>query len=562
MKKTFALFIVCGLSLTCLFAGNKNPNLKEIEDGVFTISAIDKDAAVKYKQTYDTFKDVTIVNGEKNKKNNPITVNLADFENKEVYIEFSCDIKVENPEKSEIELIWMINDLDAGLPTLVDKKVSVGKWIHLEGETAIPLGANKSFYLSGAGINITKTNFYIKNFLLRFTGDNLGKNPPAPVDWKTVPSLKEAYAPYFTFGIACELGPELAKKGVQDGIAYHAASVTPGNEFKPDSVFNFAHPQNQNYIDFIAEDGKIYKMPDKMPSFGKIKPFLLTAKKLGVKVRGHVLVWHSQTPKWFFKEDFSSQANAAYVDKATMNARMEWYIKEVLSYIDKVEKENNNGEHIVYSWDVVNEAIADGAGDIKWLREDSDWYKVYGDESFIINAFRYANKYAPSDVTLCYNDYSCYSPAKRKAICKLIDEIKACPDARIDAVGMQSHVKMTTPVTGPNSYEEAVETFLSHGVNVQVTELDIANDNKAYSSIMLKAKYKEYFKLFLKHRAKEGIPGITGVTIWGVSDNRTWLNNQKEYQGHTQYPLLFNEDYSVKQAYYGVLEAVKFADSE
>ena len=79
---------------------------------------------------------------------------------------------------------------------------------------------------------------------------------------------------------------------------------------------------------------------------------------------------------------------------------------------------------------------------------------------------------------------------------------------------------------------------------------------------MLKAKYKEYFKLFLKHRAKEGIPGITGVTIWGVSDNRTWLNNQKEYQGHTQYPLLFNEDYSVKQAYYGVLEAVKFADSE
>ena len=70
---------------------------------------------------------------------------------------------------------------------------------------------------------------------------------------------------------------------------------------------------------------------------------LLMARSLGIQMRGHVLVWHSQTPKWFFKENYSTDANAAYVDKATMTARQEWYIKSVLEHIKDREDKNNNG---------------------------------------------------------------------------------------------------------------------------------------------------------------------------------------------------------------------------
>ena len=176
----------------------------------------------------------------------------------------------------------------------------------------------------------------------------------------------------------------------------------------------------------------------------------------------------------------------------TMNARMEWYIKTVLEFVANWEKENNNGKHIIKHWDVVNEACADGATDQKWLREDSNWFKIYGSEEFIVNAFRYANKYAPKDVSLVYNDYSSYNGSTRSAngggktnaILKVVDAIQAAPDARIDAVGMQSHVQVEYPPVSGNvndSFEAAVKKFIAKGVNVQITELDIANAKKLYS---------------------------------------------------------------------------------
>ena len=122
---------------------------------------------------------------------------------------------------------------------------------------------------------------------------------------------------------------------------------------------------------------------------------------------------------------------------------------------------------------------------------------------------------------------------------------------------MQSHVRINTPITGPNGYENAVKKFLEKGVDVQVTELDIANGNQKYSGIKLKAKYKEYFKMFLANRKTPEKNGISGVTIWGLSDQGTWLDNQPEYKGFKQYPLLFDGNMNCKPAFWGVLEAAQ-----
>ena len=338
-----------------------------------------------------------------------------------------------------------------------------------------------------------------------------------------------------------------------------------GNEFKPDFIFRWSLPRQ--FKDFKGENGKTVKVPSyTLKGFETCADILEATKKNNLEMRGHVLVWHSQTPDWFFTENYDYDSEL--VDKDTMNARMEWYIKTVLEFVANWEKENNNGKHIIKHWDVVNEACADGATDQKWLREDSNWFKVYGSEEFIVNAFRYANKYAPKDVSLVYNDYSSYNGSTRSAngggktnaILKVVDAIQAAPDARIDAVGMQSHVQMEYPPVSGNvndSFEAAVKKFIAKGVNVQITELDIANAKKLYSPMKLKAKYKEYFEMFIRNKKTANKKGIEGVTIWGVTDDGTWLNSQSQYKGHTQYPLLFTEDYECKPAFFGIVEAAE-----
>ena len=56
---------------------------------------------------------------------------------------------------------------------------------------------------------------------------------------------------------------------------------------------------------------------------------------------------------------------------------------------------------------------------------NSSWWHVYQDESFIINAFKYANKYAPASLELYYNDYNECVPKKREGIVKLLEAVKA-----------------------------------------------------------------------------------------------------------------------------------------
>ncbi|MBR1638085.1 MAG: endo-1,4-beta-xylanase [Treponema sp.] len=528
------------------------------DDGSISITKIDEDGkAVAYNKKYDGFENVTIVKLGLTSGNNPIKINLNDYADKDVLMELSCDMKVvDSSGEAEHEIIWLVNEVDENFPQIYRDYIKSDEWTKVSGQAIIHIGKNRQFYLSGAGLTKENITVYLKNFRLKLSGEGIGSQEVVEKKWTEVPSLKETYKDYFDyFGLAVTK-EDLDSSKVQDGLKYQASSTTMGNEFKPDFLFNWTQPTK--FEDFTAENGKTYKVPYWLPGFNRMDACLKECKELGLKMRGHVLVWHSQTPWWFFVEDYGE--GDYYVDVDEMNARMEWYIKTVMEHVAEWEKKNNNGEHIVTIWDVVNEVCSDGATESSWLRgeESSEWMKVYENGDYIVNAFRYANKYAPADVELVYNDYGCSSPHKLKGILKIIDSIQAAPDARIDAMGMQSHVNMKTPVTGPNSFESAVQAFVNKGLNVQITELDIANGQDAYSSIRLKAKYNEFFKMFIANRKTAEHKGIEGVTIWGLNDEGTWLNSQKEHQGNTQYPLLFKtRDFIVKPAFYGVLEAAE-----
>lgn len=373
----------------------------------------------------------------------------------------------------------------------------------------------------------------------------------SPNNWlnDNVPSFSKNFEKYFQHvGIAVTYENELSKKIIQDGLKKHTNSITMGNEFKPDFVFNNWEIWPKPNLDgrFTDSDGKNITVPSNVPNWNnKVDNCLQICKDLGIQMRGHVLLWHSQTPAWFFHEDFDKEK--PLVDKSTMNARLEWYIKTLVEHVQDWEKKNNNGKHIVWAWDVANEAASDGATTddprLRNAEEGSKWFEIYGDESFLIQAFRYANKYVSKDVELCYNDYNCVYDGKRSSILKILDSIIAHKNdlqmpTRINAMGMQSHISKNTKVT---DFEKAIKDFLTKDIDVQITELDIATEEK-YDPQELAEVYKKYFEMFIKNRKTEKSKGISAVTVWGINDETTWLNSPDQIKWHgnvKQYPLLF-----------------------
>jgi len=376
-----------------------------------------------------------------------------------------------------------------------------------------------------------------------------------------VPSFAKSYSKYFEYAGFSGVYNEFMQSDIMDGLSKHSTTTTAGNEFKPDFVFNWGWGSYvSNLTDYTDSNGTTIKVPaGPLGGFKKIDQILGICQLYGIKIRGHVLVWHSQTPEEFFREGYKKDGNL--VDKATMTARQEWYIKTVVEHIQDWEVKKNKGNHIVWAWDVVNEAVQDGGSK---LRTDSNWYRIYGDSEFIVNAFRFANKYVSPDVLLCYNDYGVTNRTKRTGMLKVLDDIQAASNdeilpSRIDVMGMQSHISINTNVL---DYNSAIMDFTSKGLDVHVTELDVATESNN-DPANLRTYYKTLFTIILKNRKTPEKNGITSVTIWGLNDEDTWLNSPSQIKWHgnvTQYPLLFTKQngvYLTKPAFFGVIEAVE-----
>ena len=423
----------------------------------------------------------------------------------------------------------------------------------------------------------------------------------------SVPSIKQTYSDTFDYiGLAVEYGnfglkctgnkytgtythdkfwgtpSELYYSEVQQGISKHANTITLGNELKPQFLLQWWDGDgfSQPTTTFTASNGKTIDVPDKLNGEALIYATLNAAKNAGVKMRGHVLTWHSQTPEGFFREKYSK--DGALVSKEVMTARHEWYIKTVLDCVAQWEIHNGyagkeTGNHLIWAWDVVNEAMADDAGTTytgtnqNWLRGStsetqgkdpanggSRWYEIYKNEDFIINAFRFANAYAPADVKLCYNDYNEYMANKTSAIEHIADLIKNGSEQtvggknvkpRLDAIAMQSHVGTSWPSL--SEYESALKKFLAIA-DVHVSELDF----NAETQQAAEKAYADYFKMLKNYGKNYRNPyKITCVTIWGINNESSWINPSN---GKTTYPLLFNkvgETYDTNNSFWAVINS-------
>ena len=336
-------------------------------------------------------------------------------------------------------------------------------------------------------------------------------------------TLKEAYEPFFKIGTAVPRFIFKSEELLQD-ICSKYNSITCENDMKP--MF---------FLDMEANTAEPEKY-DKCPAvtFEVCKPYLDFARDNKIALRGHTLVWHNQTPRWFFKQGYRTEEDAPLADRETMLTRLENYIKTMLEYVQ------TEYPGVIYAWDVVNEAIEDGG-----MRE-SLWTKTVG-EDFVLHAFRFARKYADKQVKLFYNDYNTFIEWKREAICERILK-PLVQEELIDGMGMQSHFLMDSDF---GEYEKSLRCFGELGLEIQVTELDIHNADPSESSMSALAdKYEELFALLLKAK-KENFAHVTAVIFWGLKDDVSWLTG---FRRERSYPLLFDDQGEPKEAYWRVLK--------
>ena len=89
---------------------------------------------------------------------------------------------------------------------------------------------------------------------------------------------------------------------------------------------------------------------------------------------------------------------------------------------------------------------------------------------------------------------------------------------------MQSHLSTSYPSVA--YYTQAVQSFVNAGFEVQITELDATNKGDQDLANYLYSLMKNVISI------KKAGGKITGLTIWGLADDVTWIKGQK--------PLLFS----------------------
>ncbi|MDF2486571.1 MAG: hypothetical protein K0R46_2739 [Herbinix sp.] len=427
------------------------------------------------------------------------------YENGPDTIQFDCKV-----EKNSSEYLNFASNI-----------AKLGEWTLLTGSIIIPEGTTSAsvyFETTIGGNGIDFIDFYVDE--IKITKEDVTASRGE------LPSLKRVYEDRYSIGVAATVN-EITEPRKQL-ISEQFNSLTPGNELKPDSLLDYAA---------CTSDAKFNDNPQ--VNFSRVDPLFQFCKENQIAMRGHVLVWHSQTPRWFFAEGYSMEAQAPLVSKDLMQKRLENYIKNVLEYTQ------NNYPGMIYAWDVVNEAINPSDGEEGGYRsKDSLWYQVMGPE-FVEKAFEYARKYAAPEIKLFYNDYNTEDSARMLAICDLVEGLKA--KGLIDGIGLQTHISSDHPSL--IDIESSMREYGEFGLEIQITELDMGMVDNTEEAYMHQAtRYKRLFTLF-KHLDDTGAANITNITFWGLSDDISWLSKP----GVPSYPLLFDQYLIQKPAFWAVI---------
>lgn len=266
-----------------------------------------------------------------------------------------------------------------------------------------------------------------------------------------------------------------------------------------------------------------------------------------LSVYGHTLVWHSQTPAWFFQDDAGAALTDSDADQQILRDRMRTHIFAVAEHLSDTYGEFGSDTNPLYAFDVVNEVVSDGNENADGLRR-SEWFRILGEE-FIDLAFEYADEAfngefaaagANRPVTLFINDYNTEQSGKQARLLALVERMleRGTP---VDGVGHQFHVSLSTPVA---ALETALDAFTGLGLTQAVTELDVTTGTPVTQAKLVEQGYfyRDAYRIFRDYSDE-----LFSVTVWGLTDGRSWRNSSGA-------PLVFTDTLIAKPAYYGIVD--------
>lgn len=354
--------------------------------------------------------------------------------------------------------------------------------------------------------------------------------------------LKEAFAPYFKFGLAMSgfnaQNFAVESPEMRELLKYHCNTTTATNLMKPSYML----------VQTACQEAAANGVEDPVLDFTVTDKMLAFCQENGIGVRGHTLVWHAQTPDWFFREGYLE--DGAYVDAETLKYRLESYIRQMMTFCQ------DNYPGVVYCWDVVNECVepGDGENESGWRCRTSgnspdgtnQWYDILGYE-YVELAFTYARKYADEGVALVYNDYNTWDSLKMIYVYELMEYLKE--RGLIDTLGMQCNLSVDTDLI---DVYNSVAKYAELGLELQVTELNIVAEDTSQESYEKQAEcYKRFIQYMLAlDDSNGGSANITVVNIFSLMDGYLLYDND------TNNYCVFDRNIEPKPNYYSMLDAV------
>jgi endo-1,4-beta-xylanase len=329
-----------------------------------------------------------------------------------------------------------------------------------------------------------------------------------------------------SFPVGVAIAPSETSGVYADLVKQQFNQITAENAMKPDGWYDASHNfrmsvDTRALMDFAAANN--------------------------IRVYGHTLVWHQQTPDWFFQHDDGTPLTNSPADQDILRTRLHDHIYNIAQTLSDQYGLFGSATNPLVAFDVVNEVVSDGTTESDGLRR-SAWYNVLGPE-YIDDAFNYANDafnsmYAEPGVTrpikLAINDYNTEQSGKRQRLHDLVANLlsRGIP---VDIVGNQFHLNLTTPT---QSVDDAITAFEDLPVMQDVSELDVPTGTPVTDAKLIDQGYfyRDLFRIFRNHASS-----LFSVTVWGLYDGRSWRSSSGA-------PLLFNDQLQAKPAFIGAID--------
>jgi endo-1,4-beta-xylanase len=340
---------------------------------------------------------------------------------------------------------------------------------------------------------------------------------PRPVAGQAETLRQAGAAKHVILGAAAD-PRHLAESDYASTLATQFDQLEPENQMK----FQAIHPRPGN-------DASSY-------DFAPADNLVAFAEAHNMKVRGHCFVWHQQVPEWV-----TAGAKSHQYDAAALNKIPQEHISTVAGHY----------AGRVWAWDVVNEAFnPDGT------MRSTVWYDAPGigfagnGTGYIEQAFRWAHAADPN-ARLFYNDYDTEAiNAKSDAVYAMAKGFRA-RGVPLHGIGFQAHVnlKFDDPKT-LNSFAANLKRFSDLGLEIHITELDVALDDDTPASLQAQGElYRKVTEICLQN------PSCRVLQTWGFTDKYSWIPSYSK--GKQGWALPFDTTYQEKPAYAGMLHALQ-----